>query len=389
MMLSLVVVLALTSPLASAIVCLPEMCESVTQHLLDCKGGIIKNGGFCGCTDVCAKVKLMEGEICQAEHMFGMIPQGTCDSGLHCQKQDHMAFGTGLCVKSPPDVDLMPTHPAKRQLAAGKTRCEQMRLSSMISMVVYEGQCVFPHNTALDDFFVMPFVFLMRHEVGHYVKAVYDFTAQESGELSLRVGDIIRLTDVSDKDWLQGEAIYGGSGIFPANFVEKLVLPDTRMGQRVFVALMDFPAEQNGDLELTKGDIILGLEQVDENWWKGKIGPLRDSLASQPMPETVFARALVDVVPQIEGELGFQVGDLITVKEIVDDDWFYGECHNKAQLPNELSFNDNEIVTLIQHVDEDWIEGELDGKIGLFPANFVEIIVDCPPCLQHGTDCPG
>ncbi|KAK7476700.1 hypothetical protein BaRGS_00032098 [Batillaria attramentaria] len=350
----------------------------------------------------------------------------------------------------------------------------------------------------------------MRHEVGHYVKAVYDFTAQESGELSLRVGDIIRLTDVSDKDWLQGEAIYGGSGIFPANFVEKLVLPDTRMGQRVFVALMDFPAEQNGDLELTKGDIILGLEQVDENWWKGKIGPLRgifplscvqelvvptegprsrsaslrsrsssimshsDSLASQPMPETVFARALVDVVPQIEGELGFQVGDLITVKEIVDDDWFYGECHNKvglvsticieflddfgdapsddrgtagrevtheqssphenqrventrgddrsshtnknltlhsvvsytsentrshdveitpyaktlypfqAQLPNELSFNDNEIVTLIQHVDEDWIEGELDGKIGLFPANFVEIIVDCPYAFDSG-----
>ena len=207
-----------------------------------------------------------------------------------------------------------------------------------------------------------------------------------------------------------------------------------------------------------------------------------DSLAATS--ETVFARALVDVVPQIEGELGFQTGDLITVTEVVDDDWFYGQCHNRvglvsticveflndfgnsepssgssvlessagndfhtghgrenreshqgsftkesqgledmerstpsesnhydqnlpqhsvsytsentrshdaeitpyaktlypfqAQLPTELSFGDGEIVTLIQHVDEDWIEGELDGKIGLFPATFVEIIVDCP-----------
>ena len=209
-----------------------------------------------------------------------------------------------------------------------------------------------------------------------------------------------------------------------------------------------------------------------------------DSLATTS--EAVFARALVDVVPQIEGELGFQTGDLITVTEVVDDDWFYGQCHNKvglvsticveflddfggdsepgagswvpepssagsdaragrgggsgkpeqggsdpesrgvagtetpapsetgrcdenplqhsvsytsentrshdaeitpyaktlypfqAQLPTELSFGGDEIVTLIQHVDQDWIEGELDGKIGLFPATFVEIIVDCP-----------
>ena len=205
-----------------------------------------------------------------------------------------------------------------------------------------------------------------------------------------------------------------------------------------------------------------------------------DSLATTS--EAVFARALVDVVPQIEGELGFQTGDLITVTEVVDDDWFYGQCHNKvglvsticveflddcgddsepgagswvpepstgsgkpeqggldpesrrpastetpapsetgrgdenplqhnvsytsentrshdaeitpyaktlypfqAQLPTELSFGGDEIVTLIQHVDQDWIEGELDGKIGLFPATFVEIIVDCPYAYDTST----
>ena len=48
----------------------------------------------------------MEGERCQAEYMFGIIPAGSCDQGLHCVKQKNMALGAGKCVKSHPDVDL-------------------------------------------------------------------------------------------------------------------------------------------------------------------------------------------------------------------------------------------------------------------------------------------
>ncbi|ESO86910.1 hypothetical protein LOTGIDRAFT_60021, partial [Lottia gigantea] len=49
-----------------------------------------------------------------------------------------------------------------------------------------------------------------------------------------------------------------------------------------------------------------------------------------------------------------------------------------AQSPQELSINKNDIVILIQHVDPDWTEGELDGKIGIFPTSYIDIIVDCP-----------
>lgn len=49
-----------------------------------------------------------------------------------------------------------------------------------------------------------------------------------------------------------------------------------------------------------------------------------------------------------------------------------------AENANEITFSDSEIVTLVQHIDEQWIEGELDGQRGLFPASYVEIIVDCP-----------
>ncbi|KAJ8298680.1 hypothetical protein KUTeg_022740 [Tegillarca granosa] len=86
---------------SSAIVCTPELCQNVKQEPLNCQGSIIQKGGFCGCTDACAKV---EGELCQATYMFGIIPAGSCDKGLTCiqQSHDHIAFGRGTCVKTEP-----------------------------------------------------------------------------------------------------------------------------------------------------------------------------------------------------------------------------------------------------------------------------------------------
>jgi len=48
-----------------------------------------------------------------------------------------------------------------------------------------------------------------------------------------------------------------------------------------------------------------------------------------------------------------------------------------AQFDNELSFHKGEIVTLCRHIDEDWIEGKIDGKKGIFPKSYVNILVDC------------
>lgn len=50
------IVLSASIAVACALVCTPEICEGITQPILTCKGGIIKGGGFCHCTDVCAKV---------------------------------------------------------------------------------------------------------------------------------------------------------------------------------------------------------------------------------------------------------------------------------------------------------------------------------------------
>ncbi|XP_041366769.1 uncharacterized protein LOC121381512 isoform X1 [Gigantopelta aegis] len=119
------------------IVCLPELCASLKSNKpLVCKGSVIKNGGYCGCTDACAKV---EGEGCQESFFRGVIPLGKCDTGLECVKQKHVAFGRGVCAK-------------KERKRAALTRCELMKRQNMMIMVVWSGQWVGPNCDANGNF---------------------------------------------------------------------------------------------------------------------------------------------------------------------------------------------------------------------------------------------
>ncbi|KAI5303721.1 ESCRT-0 subunit protein hse1, partial [Ascosphaera pollenicola] len=56
------------------------------------------------------------------------------------------------------------------------------------------------------------------------VRALYDFTPSEPGELAFRKGDIIAVLESVYKDWWKG-SLRGQTGIFPLNYVEKLTDP--------------------------------------------------------------------------------------------------------------------------------------------------------------------
>ncbi|CEG63229.1 hypothetical protein RMATCC62417_00406 [Rhizopus microsporus] len=56
------------------------------------------------------------------------------------------------------------------------------------------------------------------------VRALYDFQPTEQGELGFEKGDIIRVIESVYRDWWKGE-LRGRTGIFPVNYVEKIVDP--------------------------------------------------------------------------------------------------------------------------------------------------------------------
>ena len=50
----------------------------------------------------------------------------------------------------------------------------------------------------------------------------------------------------------------------------------------------------------------------------------------------------------------------------------------EATEAEDLGFVAGDIIQLVEHVGDEWLRGELDGKTGVFPVAFVEIVEHLP-----------
>uniref|UniRef100_A0A671YIL7 Sorbin and SH3 domain containing 2 n=1 Tax=Sparus aurata TaxID=8175 RepID=A0A671YIL7_SPAAU len=112
-------------------------------------------------------------------------------------------------------------------------------------------------------------------------RAIYDFKAQTAKELTFKKGDSVNIIRQIDNNWYEGEH-RGRVGIFPMSYVERM--PSTEKQQPIrppppahvreigeAVARYNFNADTNVELSLRKGERVIVLRQVDQNWYEGKI----------------------------------------------------------------------------------------------------------------------
>ncbi|XP_070804714.1 sorbin and SH3 domain-containing protein 2 isoform X22 [Pituophis catenifer annectens] len=208
-------------------------------------------------------------------------------------------------------------------------------------------------------------------------RAVYDFKAQTSKELPFKKGDTVYILRKVDQNWYEGEH-YGRVGIFPISYVEKLIPPEKAQPARPpppahvaeigeAIAKYNFNADTNVELSLRKGDKVILLRRVDQNWYEGKllgtnkqgifpvsyvevkksmargeneypVPPIPQSYSSDKIHHSakpqrpVFAhdsggepfQVLYNYTPRNEDELELREGDVIDVMEKCDDGWFVG-----------------------------------------------------------------
>ncbi|NXL26482.1 SH319 protein, partial [Setophaga kirtlandii] len=218
--------------------------------------------------------------------------------------------------------------------------------------------------------------------------ARFEYIGDQKDELSFSEGETIILKEYVNEEWAKGE-LRGTSGIFPLNFVEVIEdLPgtdtasvlklcftyigtETALKNKVEVlsslpqsdrhslewceALHDFTAETKDDLSFRKGDYIQILEQVDLEWYRGRLN------GKEGIFPAVFVQtcsATVELSQPGGGKKG-------KAKALYD---FHGENED------ELSFKAGDMITELESVDEDWMSGEILGKSGIFPRNFVQIL---------------
>ncbi|XP_062420349.1 sorbin and SH3 domain-containing protein 2 [Pungitius pungitius] len=112
-------------------------------------------------------------------------------------------------------------------------------------------------------------------------RAIYDFKAQTAKELTFKKGDAVNIIRQIDNNWYEGEH-RGRVGILPISYVERM--PSSEKQQPIRppppahvreigegVARYNFNADTNVELSLRKGERVVVIRQVDQNWYEGKI----------------------------------------------------------------------------------------------------------------------
>ncbi|XP_041116664.1 dynamin-binding protein-like isoform X2 [Polyodon spathula] len=290
-------------------------------------------------------------------------------------------------------------------------------------------------------------------ESGTVVRALFQFRPSVSEELPLFPGDVIEVLRVVDDFWLLGSK-GGVTGQFPSTFVEAVTIPSTKQGEKLYVCINDFNTLDVGNLPIKTGDVVVVEGSVDSNWLKGRsswgskgIFPLscvrelhlsfrsrkksKRSVSELPSYALGQARALLGLSAQLEEELDFIEGDIITIIGIPEPGWFEGElegrrgifpegfvellgplqiaekraCQDdydnygesdvtteillgpeegagvygvalyqfKSMEPEELDFDVGERIQIVRTLEDGWLEGKVNGRRGVFPHRFVKI----------------
>ncbi|KAL8614530.1 hypothetical protein ACOMHN_014109 [Nucella lapillus] len=191
-------------------------------------------------------------------------------------------------------------------------------------------------------------------------KVLFDYKAENEDELDLTVGQTIDFNKEVEDGWWEG-SVDGKVGVFPTNFVE--MMEEGGEGAPTGDSNKAATGEGEGEFQAIKGKKVMGVGLG--NIFQG--GPIQlRSTAKKPKPEEKDEPKPPPTNPPDVSKREKQN----TIERAVV------RYSYAAEQPDELSLKEGEIIRLMdrQLEDEGWWRGELNGKVGVFPDNFVELL---------------
>ncbi|KAG1660804.1 Dynamin-binding protein [Nymphon striatum] len=266
------------------------------------------------------------------------------------------------------------------------------------------------------------------------------FDAGQAGDLMFDRGDIIIGISPIDANWWHGKDSFGNTGIFPITYAWKVNTSHFReetqkkCSNLFAVAKMNMKAQLEEEIDLQKGDVIKIIEIIDKDWCRGECNSQvgifpsafvemsksdesndesdafeqirRSSVTNyDAISETQICESKnIDCRPPSIILIKDKEESQIDLKSSANDEQNstakvgydennsgitpYGRAlfNFNAQFSDELSFTSGEIIILHRYVDSQWMEGEIEGKYGLVPCDYIDVIVDCPGGSQFLCD---
>ncbi|XP_054258288.1 SH3 domain-containing kinase-binding protein 1-like [Macrosteles quadrilineatus] len=173
----------------------------------------------------------------------------------------------------------------------------------------------------------------LRAVPGRRCKVLFSYQPANDDELELQVGDLIDILSEVEEGWWRGK-LNGQVGVFPSNFVSEVF--DDEAGLKE--ASHRKTSKSSLDSEGSKA-----------------------SNASTMNHEESTSHSAADV-PQLPPKPMKELCRVMFPYDAVNDD--------------ELTLKEGDIITIISRDGQDkgWWRGELNGKVGVFPDNFIQVI---------------
>uniref|UniRef100_A0A671WSX7 Intersectin 1 n=1 Tax=Sparus aurata TaxID=8175 RepID=A0A671WSX7_SPAAU len=200
--------------------------------------------------------------------------------------------------------------------------------------------------------------------------AMYTYESSEQGDLSFQQGDVVMVTR-KEGDWWTG-MVSGKTGVFPSNYVkprDSSLGPAGKtgsLGKKPEIAQVIAPYNATGaeQLTLAPGQLILIRKKNPGGWWEGELQ----------------ARGKKRQIGWFPANYVKLLSPSTTVCQVI------GMYDYVAQNDDELAFQKGQVITVLNKDDCDWWKGELNGREGLFPSNYVKLTTDTDPSTQWCAD---
>ncbi|MGH0158319.1 UNVERIFIED_CONTAM: hypothetical protein FKN15_035265, partial [Acipenser sinensis] len=224
-------------------------------------------------------------------------------------------------------------------------------------------------------------------------RVVFEYLPQNEDELELKVGDMVDINEEVEEGWWSG-TMHGKSGLFPSNFVKEIevsddgeqndVLDDSETNNKELpgagpttpTSPLLSPEIGNGAIAQPKkvrgvgfgdifkeGSVKLKARLPNSESEERKLEKPLPSFPSAPKTNQLNMTDLIE----LEGESKPKVNEYCKAL-------FVYEGTNE----DELSLKEGEIIQILSKDtgEPGWWRGEVNGKEGVFPDNFVTVVLD-------------
>ncbi|XP_060946963.1 intersectin-2-like isoform X2 [Limanda limanda] len=204
--------------------------------------------------------------------------------------------------------------------------------------------------------------------------ALYTYESPEMGDLTFVEGDVVMVTE-REGEWWRG-CIGDQTGVFPSNYVRP-VEPESRPGAtakkpEIAQAVTTTATPTIHQLHLSPGQLIVVLAKNSTGWWLGEL-----QARGKKRQRGWFHSSHVKLLGPTSTKPSPSPLPVCQVIAMYD---------YAAASRDELSFSKGQLISILDKTNPDWWKAEVNGVTGLLPTNYVKMTTESDPSQQWCAD---